>query len=466
MTTPTPDPLADLPGLLAQAGRQLAVPGLLAAATAGDAIVAEAAHGWAEQDRRPAHTGLVSRWYSISKAVTALVFAQCAAAGRIDLDAPVTGLVPGLGFDDPEAQRQASLRDCLLHRTGLAAGDWTWDGAATTDLIGRIRHLPCSVGFRRGFAYQNLHFAIAEAALARAGIPWDRAVADLLAPLGIRPRTSLASLVASGRLLPHGPNGLGPAAPIADVDSSAIASASLLSGTVAELAAVGGMMAGNGTWRGATVLPRDRWDATVAPVVDLGQGSRPEITSCWAALAGRWWTYRGHRLLWWSGGYRGYTAWVAAIPQLGISACALCNRSASPVVEAVVLTLLDRLAGLSHLPWIDRYADSKRRMRAAGAEKLAHRLARARSRRPPPRSGCFHHPAYGDLRIEAGTDGARLCWRGLLDLPLVPRDDGTWSADGLLDGSEITWDLVWDGEAWRFNPDDPHHPLPFVPAGR
>lgn len=469
------DRFHDFAALLDRACELHLVPGLAAAVVTGDHIAAIGASGIADlatgEKADPSH---ISRWYSISKPITALAVLAEASRGRIDLDAPVTRLVPGLAFADPFSHTHASLRDCLLHRTGLLSGNWTWDAASTdpAELLRRLVHQPCPHLLGQGFHYQNQHFVIIREALRLAGIDWSATVSELLAPLGATIITRQADFVSARRFAPHGPNGLTLPERIADPELDGIAAAGGICGDIGSLAAVAGMMAGRGTWKGITAVPRDRWDAATAPVFKNDDGSSSERVNAWAALAGAWTTYRGHRLLAWAGGYRGWTSHVVAVPTLGIGACCLGNRTASAMVEAVCLALIDRAAGLEPIPWVERYAESKKKMRAAGAQRVKERLSRPKAVWPAPPeqlAGTFHHPGYGDLQVIAAGDAATLRYR-FVELPLVPRDGGRCSADASIDGGEYCWDLspvivAGRATAWRFGPDSSAHPVEFKRVG-
>jgi hypothetical protein len=80
--------------------------------------------------------------------------------------------------------------------------------------------------------------------------------------------------------------------------------------------------------------------------------------------------------------------------------------------------------------------------------------------------GRFFNPAYGDLAVVRDGGGARFAFRHV-DLPLIPRADGSFSVDGNnSEVREIMWDLrpvLESGRvaAWEFGPDDAGHPERF-----
>ncbi len=442
---------SDVPELLARVAGEHVVPGLAAAAVANGEIAHVATHGWRDLERQlPMTADTPSRWYSISKPLTALALAKL-----VDLDRPVREFLPGLRFADPVATERATVRDCLLHRTGLPGGDWTWiDGPALPGmLLERLPHVPCRPGFRAGHFYQNLNFTILGEVFKAAGTTWHQAIHDLLDPLGIKPLTKLSEFVAVERALGYGPNDFMPAEPTADFDFEAIAPASAVCGSITELAKLGLFLARGGA------------KSVTTPVLGLPAPEWKEWRSPCVAVAGRTVVYRGELVLQWAGGFRGYTSHLLAIPERKIAACALSNRSGSPASDLLAWSLLDRAAGWEPVAWADRFLEQKKRFRKASEKRLATRLARPSVPCPVRKvAGTFAHPVYGELTV---MDGPRLRFRSV-ELPLVWREDGSVSADGSgHDFSEINWDLRAEVQgdevmAWHFNPDDAGAPLRFA----
>jgi CubicO group peptidase (beta-lactamase class C family) len=408
-----------------------------------------------------------SRWYSISKPITALALAQLVAQGKLRWEQPVSQLVPGLQFADPVATTQANVRDCLLHRTGLPTGNWTWWQAPAdpAELLRRLPHIPCSAGFRGGHEYQNLGFTILGEVFQACGTTWHQAIHELLEPLGIKPLTRLAEFVAADRMLGYGPNGFAPAAPAGDFDFEAIAPASAVCGTIRELAKLGNALA----YDGRGLLPSAAWAEVIRPELAMPSPDWPEMRQPGVALAGRTLNYRGELVLHWAGGWVGYVSHLLAVPSRRVAVCALANRTSSNVSDLLAFAMLDRAAGWNPAPWADRYLEQKRGFRRAAEERLAARFARPRGNwpcAPSTMTGRFTHPGYGDLEVQLAGDGLQLQFRECM-LLMTPRTDGTVSAEGGTGESRDTaWDLrpVVNGRelvAWEFGPDDPAAPCRF-----
>ncbi len=460
------DRFADVDTLLAEVAGQHRIPGLAAAAIVDGQVAHVGVHGWRDLERgQPMTADTPSRWYSISKPLTALALAKLVDEGKLRWETPVAELVPGLAFSDPVATALADVADCLLHCTGLPSGDWTWWQAPPHPrvLLQRLPHVPCPAGLRKGYHYQNLGFTILGEVFKSAGTDWHSAMQELLSPLGIKPLTRLEAFVAAPRALGYGPNGFSEPVRIDDFDFEAVAPASAVCGSIRELAQVACALVA----RGGSILPESRWAEVVQPRVALPATPWPEMQQPCASLASRSVVYRGEWMMQWAGGWCGYVSHLLAIPSRGIAACALANRSASPAAELLALCLIDRAAGWNPLPWQQRLLEQKQALRQQAQQHLRTRLNRPRAAWPAKDIyGRFVHPSYGEFTIIETEGEPHLHFRHV-QLPLVPRDDGSISADGAGAGfNELCWDLHPRIEgnritAWLFNPDCPAKPCCF-----
>jgi len=86
---------------------------------------------------------------SNSKAFTAAAVAQLVDQGRLNWTSRATEVIPGLGFADEFANKQATLKDILSHRSGLPRHDHSYQTGTSFDkFVQRIKHLRPSAEFR------------------------------------------------------------------------------------------------------------------------------------------------------------------------------------------------------------------------------------------------------------------------------------------------------------------------------
>jgi len=175
-----------------------AVPGIAAAIVGPGGLLDVAACGDADLAAgRPASTGMVCPWFSMTKIVTATMAMRLADQGLLDLDRPVAPLVPELAVLEPRRYRERiTPRHLLAHSAGIAnpvpvrwihpADRPAPDQAALLQrLLARHRKLRFEPGARS--SYSNLGTLVLGRALSNAaGRPYaDLVHGEILAPLGM-----------------------------------------------------------------------------------------------------------------------------------------------------------------------------------------------------------------------------------------------------------------------------------------
>jgi CubicO group peptidase (beta-lactamase class C family) len=130
---------------------------------------------------------------SNSKAMTAAVLARLVQAGKLAWDDPVVKHLPWFAMHDPWVTRHMTVRDLLVHNSGLPEGGgdlmlWPEPNAFTRrDIVEGLRHIRPAYGFRAGYAYDNLLYVVAgEVAAAAGGADYETLVRrEVFAPLGL-----------------------------------------------------------------------------------------------------------------------------------------------------------------------------------------------------------------------------------------------------------------------------------------
>ena len=119
---------------------------------------------------------------SNTKLFTATALALLVEEGKIEWDAPVIRYLPGFAMSDPYVTRELTVRDLLVHRSGLGlgAGDLLWWPPSTYDrkeIARRLRYIPPATSFRSAYAYDNVLYLVAgELIEAVSGQTWEEFV--------------------------------------------------------------------------------------------------------------------------------------------------------------------------------------------------------------------------------------------------------------------------------------------------
>src|SRR5207249_7486528 len=103
---------------------------------------------------------------SNTKVFTATALGLLVEEQKIEWDAPVIRYLPAFAMSDPYVTRELTVRDLLVHRSGLGlgAGDLLWWPSSTYDrkeIARRLRYIRPATSFRSAFAYDNVLYLVA-----------------------------------------------------------------------------------------------------------------------------------------------------------------------------------------------------------------------------------------------------------------------------------------------------------------
>ena len=103
---------------------------------------------------------------SNTKVFTAVALGLLVEEGKVEWDAPVVRYLPWFQMWDPYVTRELTVRDLLVHRSGLGlgAGDLLWWPPSTYDrkeIARRLRFIQPATSFRSAYAYDNVLYLVA-----------------------------------------------------------------------------------------------------------------------------------------------------------------------------------------------------------------------------------------------------------------------------------------------------------------
>ena len=134
---------------------------------------------------------------SNSKAFTAAALAMLVDEGKLKWDDPVVKHLPDFQMYDAYVTREMTVRDLLVHRSGLGlgAGDLLWwptTNFSTDEIIERLRYVKPATSFRNSYAYDNLLYIVAGKIIAqKSGKTWGDTVRErILKPVGMNTTTT------------------------------------------------------------------------------------------------------------------------------------------------------------------------------------------------------------------------------------------------------------------------------------
>jgi CubicO group peptidase (beta-lactamase class C family) len=141
----------------------------------------------------PVTTKTLFKIASNSKAMTASTLARLVQEGRLGWDDPVVKHLPDFAMHDPWVTQHMTVRDLLVHDSGLPEGGgdlmlWPEPNLFDRgDIVHGLRYIKPAYGFRAGYAYDNLLYVVAgQVAAAAGGGSYEEVVRrELFQPLGL-----------------------------------------------------------------------------------------------------------------------------------------------------------------------------------------------------------------------------------------------------------------------------------------
>ena len=461
------------------------VPGLSVAIVKDGKVVLARGYGVRRMgDPAPvdAHTrfGIASN----TKLFTATALAILVEEGKVEWDKPVTNYLPAFAMSDPYVTHELTIRDLLVHRSGLGlgAGDLLWWPPSTynrKEIARRIRYIPLSTSFRSAYAYDNVLYLVAgEVIEAVSGKSWEDFVRTrILAKVGMTDSDVRHSgATEDGNVAgthaevndtvrpvdPFASDNTNPAGGIMSgaADMAKWMMVQLDSGRVADGSRLFSPASAKQLWREVTPTPTGE----VPPGMEALAHLRPTVSGYALGLGVR--DYRGHILRQHTGGLPGYLSKVAMIPDLRLGVAVLTNQESGLAFESIVDQVLDYYIGVKAPDYPGLFQQLRQRNRQK-LKEAAQKAASTRDSTAGPSlplakyAGTYRDPWYGDVTIAQEAKGLAIRFS---HTPALVGDLVHWQYDTFL----ARWrdrELRADAYAtFSLNPDGTVERLRMVPA--
>jgi CubicO group peptidase (beta-lactamase class C family) len=371
---------------------------------------------------------------SNTKAFTAAALAILVDEGKLAWDDRVTDRLPGFRMYDAYVTQEMTVRDLLVHRSGLGLGAGDLMFFPPTDLtrkqiVERLRYIKPATSFRSGYAYDNVLYIAAGALVEQvSGESWEQFVQHrVLDALGMSDSVSTPSAIKTeNSIWPHarldGPmRGLGHvvalerdrsndnAAPAGAINTSATDIAHWLQVQLDRGALPGGRRLFSESsaaemWTPRTlILPSEEPD----PI--------PELTPSFRTYALGWFVedYRGHKIVTHSGAVDGAKSATLLIPEKHVGIAVMINSEDGAARWAVFYRLLDHYLGLPDKDWIAPWLAARDQITAKGLATLREQQSSKDTDAPSGKpslplaryAGVYRDPWYGDVTISMQGNG-------------------------------------------------------------
>ncbi|MFC3200114.1 serine hydrolase [Parapedobacter deserti] len=372
--------------------REFQVPGIALAIVKDGKVILAKGYGVKRMDRPdPVDENTLFNIASNSKAFTATALAMLVEEGKLKWEDPVTKYLPYLKFSDDYVTAHLTVRDLLVHHSGLPAyaNDFLLFPPSTfsrKELLGKLKDVRLRHDFRSVYAYNNiLYVAAGEVVEAVSGMTWEEFVkARIFDRVGMRqsiarysilreqPNVAHAHRIRDGQLqvveryfeTNIGDNG-NPAGGIASsaADMSRWLITQLDSGRTPDGFRLFTPQATNQLWK--IIKPM--------PVSKEPEWLKPNQKNFWGyALGFRSYDYRGVRVVGHGGLLTGFVSQIAMVPERNLGVVVLTNQLASGAYWSIINHVLDYYLESQPFDWIAGYKKELDRSQARQDSIRAH----------------------------------------------------------------------------------------------
>jgi len=477
-------PPAGFEGRVESLRKDIGVPGMAIAIVENDQVTLAKGFGTKRLGSPdPVDADTIFPTGSTGKAFTVAALGILVDEGKINWDDKVIDRLPGFQMYDAWVTREMTIRDLLVHRSGLGlgAGDLLFvprTNLSRAESVRRLRYIKPATSFRSAYAYDNILYMVAGQLIESVtGETWEKFTADhVLKAAGMLHSTTdnETHFASADRAQPHarmngGLRGVGDQSVLNERDNlgSNASPAGGLAVSANDMARWlmiqlnGGALPGNSGRLFSQAAHDQMWTPLVLQPVAPRAGPMAPTQPMFNTYALGWDVrdYRGTKIVWHGGAVFGFQTAVVLIPDKHVAFSIEINSEDGEIIIGLMYELLDHYLGLPADTWPEkiraqktqRVQEALKAFQSAVAKpaKVGPSLALARY------VGTYTDPWYGNIEIAQSKGGALT-----IDFKSTPRMGGTlehWQYDSFItrfddktiEPAYVTFGLDADGKVER-----------------
>lgn len=358
---------------------------------------------------------------SNTKVFTSTAIGLLVEEGKLEWDAPVVNYLPDFQLWDPYVTREFTIRDLLVHRSGLGlgAGDLLWWPESTysrKDIVRRMRYIKPATSFRSTYAYSNLCYLVAGEVIEKiSGESWEDFVEKrILKKVGMNGSfVRYTTAEASGHLAASHAKVENAVRPVAPFTGDAVNPTGGIVSSAEDMAKWMLVLLGEGKLPDGSRLFSERTARELtsmvtpipipAPAPEI-QAANVKMNFNGYGLGLRLRDYRGYKVATHTGGMPGFVSQVWLMPDLGLGITVLTNQEVTQAFQALTFYLADYYLKAPKFDWVDALLKVKARVEAS-VEEQVKKAAAARNTQSKPSlplekyAGTYVDSWYGEIEV-------------------------------------------------------------------
>ncbi|KYP15744.1 serine hydrolase [Flavihumibacter sp. CACIAM 22H1] len=408
----------------------LNVPGVSVAIVKDGKVLLSKGYGVKRMDtKEPVDEKTLFLIASNSKAFTATALALLVEEGKIDWNDKVIKHLPWFKMSDPYVTQNLTVRDLLVHHSGLPAyaGDIMLFPPATysrREILEKLPLIPLKYDFRTVYAYDNiLYVAAGELISTVAGIPWENFVQErILKKVGMKETIARFTDLKKSTNFSFGhARSYNTIRVVENFREQNIGDAGNAAGGIVSNAAdmanwlITQLDSGRTPIKERVLTPAataDLWKIIrPMPISKVDSLIRPSQADFWGYASGfRSYNYGKYKVIGHGGALSGFVSQIALVPDLNLGVVVLTNQASTAAYWSIIYQVLDYYMGNPSFDWLGGY---KRIQDSAVARALARKkdlsILRATGDKPSlaleKYAGSFTEPLLGRATIKMEDQG-------------------------------------------------------------
>lgn len=365
---------------------------------------------------------------SNTKVFTATALTMLAEEGKLKLDDPVINYLPWFRLSDPWVTSQITVRDLLVHHSGIPAYAedvllFPPSDYSRKELLMKLKTVPLVRGFRTTYAYDNILFVAAgEVVKAASGMEWEDFIQTrIFNKIGMNESVSRwssfknKSNISGGHLRVQGnlkeakqvmEQAIGDSGDAAGgIASNATDMAKWLitqldSGKAANGERIYKSSATNDLWKIVAQMSNDKMPADLIAAQTDFKGY---------ALGLRVYNYGKYKVIGHGGKLDGFVSQVAIVPKLNLGIAVLTNQESTSAYWSIIYQVLDHYMQNKPTDWISGYKKIADQSLAKTKEEFQKAIIIPQSGTKPSLPvekylGTYHDDLYGDITLDKEAD--------------------------------------------------------------